>query len=164
MFLHWTIFESPLGAIRLEGNGAGLSQVFFLDKENTEPLPPTLPSYLERAKKALEAYFEQGQNLDAALCRPTGTAFQKAVWQAAQQIPYGQTGSYLSLALELGARKAVRAVGAALAKNPLALFIPCHRVIARDGKLLDFAWGIDRKKALLQHECPERFQEQGRLF
>lgn len=161
MFLHRCYWESPLGLLCLEGNGAGLSRVYFTE----EPEQATvLPSYMQEAQAALGAYFEQGQGLPTHLGRPAGTAFQKAVWQAAVAIPYGQTSTYLALAIELGDRKAVRAVGAALGRNPLALFIPCHRIIARDGKLLDFAWGLERKRALLRHECPERFQEQGRLF
>ena len=82
-----------------------------------------------------------------------GTAFQQRVWQALREIPVGQTVSYLQVANRIGAPKAVRAVGAAVGANPLAVAIPCHRVIRHDGSLCGYRWGVDRKRALIEREA-----------
>lgn len=82
----------------------------------------------------------------------TGTPFQKTVWAAVLEIPYGETRTYLDIAVAIGQPKAVRAVGSALGANPLAVTIPCHRVIRSDGLLGGYRWGIHRKKALLIKE------------
>ena len=82
-----------------------------------------------------------------------GTAFQQRVWQALRKIPPGQTLSYAELAARIGAPKAVRAVAGACAANPLAVAIPCHRVVRRDGDLAGYRWGIARKRALLEREA-----------
>lgn len=79
----------------------------------------------------------------------TGTVLQQAVWQAITQIPYGQTITYTQLADKVGKPKAVRAVASACGKNPLPIYIPCHRVIAKDGSLGGYAWGLDCKRLLL---------------
>jgi AraC family transcriptional regulator of adaptative response/methylated-DNA-[protein]-cysteine methyltransferase len=82
-----------------------------------------------------------------------GTAFQQRVWHALRQIPAGATVSYTSLARRLGASTRARAVGGACAANPLAVAIPCHRVVRQDGALAGYAWGVDRKRALLDGEA-----------
>jgi methylated-DNA-[protein]-cysteine S-methyltransferase len=82
-----------------------------------------------------------------------GTAFQTTVWQQLCQIPWGQTWSYGQLAKAIGHANASRSVGAANGRNPIAIFIPCHRVIASNGKLTGYAGGIDRKQWLLAHEA-----------
>jgi AraC family transcriptional regulator of adaptative response/methylated-DNA-[protein]-cysteine methyltransferase len=81
-----------------------------------------------------------------------GTAFQQRVWQALRQVPAGQTLSYTELAARIGAPKAVRAVASACAANPLAVAIPCHRVVRADGGLAGYRWGVERKQALLTRE------------
>jgi len=88
-----------------------------------------------------------------------GTPFQKRVWIALQEIPQGATVSYSQIAARIGRPKAVRAVAAACAANPVALVVPCHRVIRRDGNLAGYYWGIDRKRALLKREAEEVFGE-----
>lgn len=81
-----------------------------------------------------------------------GTAFQRRVWQALREIPVGQTVSYMEIAQRIGSPKAVRAVAGACAANNLAVAIPCHRVVRNDGVLSGYAWGIERKKVLLDRE------------
>jgi AraC family transcriptional regulator of adaptative response/methylated-DNA-[protein]-cysteine methyltransferase len=81
-----------------------------------------------------------------------GTAFQRRVWQALQEIPVGQTASYAEIAQRIGSPKAIRAVAGACAANNLAVVIPCHRVVRNDGALSGYAWGVERKKALLDRE------------
>jgi AraC family transcriptional regulator of adaptative response/methylated-DNA-[protein]-cysteine methyltransferase len=82
-----------------------------------------------------------------------GTAFQRRVWQALQQIPVGTTASYADIAKEIGMPKAVRAVAQACGANTLAVAIPCHRVIRNDGTLSGYRWGVERKRALLEREA-----------
>jgi AraC family transcriptional regulator of adaptative response/methylated-DNA-[protein]-cysteine methyltransferase len=82
-----------------------------------------------------------------------GTAFQQRVWQALREIPAGQTASYSEVARRIGAPASVRAVAHAVASNPLAVAIPCHRVVRTDGALAGYRWGIERKRALLEREA-----------
>lgn len=84
-----------------------------------------------------------------------GTAFQKQVWQALQKIPYGETRTYANIAREISKPKAVRAVGTACGANPVALIVPCHRVLRSDGGLGGYEWGLERKKKLLEQESRE---------
>lgn len=90
--------------------------------------------------------------LDSLPLQPRGTAFQQQVWSTVQAIPAGQTLSYRRLAHRIGRPKAVRAVGAAVARNPVALAIPCHRVVGTRGQLTGYAWGLARKRSLLALE------------
>ncbi|MCE5295034.1 MAG: MGMT family protein, partial [Chlamydiales bacterium] len=83
----------------------------------------------------------------------TGTPFQEDVWRALKEIPYGKTWTYKDIAEKIGRPKAVRAVGAAIGRNPISIIIPCHRVIATTGKLQGFAGGLDRKQTLLDIEA-----------
>jgi AraC family transcriptional regulator of adaptative response/methylated-DNA-[protein]-cysteine methyltransferase len=82
-----------------------------------------------------------------------GTAFQQRVWQALREIPAGETASYTDIAKRIGAPKSVRAVAQACAANPLAVAIPCHRVVRTDGGLAGYRWGVERKRALLEREA-----------
>ena len=101
----------------------------------------------------LDEYFGgQLDALDALAVDPAGTAFQRAVWTALRAIPAGRTASYGDVARRIGAPAAVRAVGAANGANPIALVVPCHRVIGSDGSLTGYGGGLDRKRWLLAHE------------
>jgi AraC family transcriptional regulator of adaptative response/methylated-DNA-[protein]-cysteine methyltransferase len=82
-----------------------------------------------------------------------GTAFQQRVWQALQEIPVGSTASYTEIAARIGSPRSVRAVAQACAANPLAVAIPCHRVVRNDGGLSGYRWGIERKRALQEREA-----------
>jgi methylated-DNA-[protein]-cysteine S-methyltransferase len=105
------------------------------------------------AGRALEAYFEgELEALDGAAVATQGTEFQSEVWAALRQIPPGSTLSYGALAARIGRPKAVRAVGLANGSNPIALFVPCHRVIGADSSLTGYGGGIERKRWLLAHE------------
>ena len=117
-----------------------------------EPLRPPETPLLIQAERELGEYFSgtrRGFDLPLA---PQGTDFQRRVWRALQDIPYGQTRSYAQLAAAVGAPRACRAVGGANGRNPLPILIPCHRVIAADGRLAGFSAGLERKEALLELE------------
>jgi methylated-DNA-[protein]-cysteine S-methyltransferase len=106
-----------------------------------------------RARRSLQAYFEG--DLDAVTCLPTatnGTDFQRTVWDALRRIPVGHTISYGALAVQIGRPTAMRAVGLANGANPIAIVIPCHRVIGANASLTGYGGGLDRKRWLLQHE------------
>lgn len=103
-----------------------------------------------RALSALSKHPELGLDLPLDV---RGTAFQQRVWQALQQIPVGQTVSYADIAQRIGSPKSVRAVAGACAANLLAVAIPCHRVVRNDGSLSGYAWGVERKRVLLDREA-----------
>ncbi|MGB5203500.1 MAG: methylated-DNA--[protein]-cysteine S-methyltransferase [Eudoraea sp.] len=148
--------NTPLGSAKLEGDENGLTYVTVL--ETDEPESKIIPEDLEDAVYQLNEYFEgKRQNFDLLL-NPEGTEFQKKVWAALLEIPFGKTISYLELSKSLGDVKAIRAVASANGKNPLWIIIPCHRVIGSDGSLTGYAGGLHRKKWLLNHESPSKQQ------
>lgn len=105
------------------------------------------------ARRALAAYFEgQLDALDGLEVKTAGTPFQRGVWKALRAIPVGETATYGGLARTLGCPKAMRAVGAANGSNPVAIIVPCHRVVGVNGALTGFGGGIERKRWLLRHE------------
>lgn len=107
----------------------------------------------EAPRRAVEAYFAGDvRALDGVTVKTGGTAFQKAVWAALRAIPAGETRSYGQLAAAIGAPKAVRAAGLANGQNPVAVIVPCHRVIGANGTLTGYAGGLERKRWLLAHE------------
>ena len=148
--------ETPLGTAKLEGDSNGLVSITVLD--TVEPLTDITPEPLEDAVYQLEEYFDGKRKVFDLELNPEGTDFQKRVWQALLDIPFGKTASYLELSKTLGDVKAIRAVAAANGKNPLWIVVPCHRVIGSDGSLTGYAGGLHRKKWLLEHESPVKQQ------
>ena len=147
---------TPLGVAKLEGDENGLQTITVLDGE--EELTKVIPEVLEDSVYQLKEYFG-GQRKNFTLeINPQGTDFQKRVWKALLNIPFGKTTSYLALSKTLGDVKAIRAVAGANGKNPLWIVIPCHRVIGSDGSLTGYAGGLHRKKWLLEHESPVKQQ------
>ena len=114
-------------------------------------------SFFTEVKTQLRAYFDGKLKTFKLPLAPMGTDFQKRVWQTLQRIPYGAVTSYQWVAEKIGNPKAVRAVGGANGKNPLAIVVPCHRVIGRDGSLTGFGAGLDIKARLIKLE--KRFAE-----
>lgn len=151
---------SPLGPLLLLRTSAGLAGVWFEGQQHhpgplDTPLRPA-DALLQRTGTLLQQYFDgKDVDFDVAL-DPQGTPFQQAVWQALRRIARGHTCSYGDLASTLAAPAAVRAVGAAIGRNPLSIVVPCHRVIGRDGSLTGYAGGLERKRALLALESAHR--------
>ena len=161
-------YSSPLGMIVLESDGEVLTGLRFMEcsetqKQAIETLPAdttnTLPIFAE-VRQWLDDYFAGKQTENAVMggktdgritAKPKGTMFQQRVWQALLSIPFGETVSYGELAQMVGCRSA-QAVGQAVGANPVALLIPCHRVIAAHGKLGGYAYGTEIKKRLLELE------------
>lgn len=148
--------QTPLGVAKIEGDENGLHAISVLDTD--EELTEVIPEVLEDGVYQLNEYFDgQRENFMLDL-NPQGTDFQKRVWKALLEIPFGKTVSYLELSKTLGDVKAIRAVAAANGKNPLWIIVPCHRVIGSDGSLTGYASGLHRKKWLIDHENPVKQQ------
>ncbi len=154
--------DSPVGGVLLAVGPEGLVGLDFTDSDLTarkrlsRAHPDATFGEGPRANEAaaiVKAYFDGDLGaLDALATAATGTGFQKKVWAALRKIPLGATTSYAKIAREIGNPTAVRAVGAANGRNPIALVVPCHRVIASDGTLCGYAGGLWRKQWLLKHE------------
>lgn len=152
-----TVFiKTPLGYTKIEGSHEGLTSISVLESQEKESL--VIPQVLEDAVYQLREYFEGSRQKFDLRLNPEGTEFQKRVWKALLDVPYGKTISYWDLSNILGDVKAIRAVAAANGKNPLWIVIPCHRIIGSDGSLTGYAGGIHRKKWLLDHENPVKQQ------
>lgn len=145
--------DSPLGRILLRATDEGLTAAHFV-AENEAAHAEATPEHpiLQATKAQLQAYFAgERKTFDVPLA-PAGSDFQKRVWQELLNIPWGSTTSYLNLAEKLGSKLTIRAVGGANGKNPIAIILPCHRVIGSDGSLTGYAGGLWRKQWLLALE------------
>jgi methylated-DNA-[protein]-cysteine S-methyltransferase len=153
MILYDTI-DSPIGELLLAGDGDALTAVHM--DGSPEPAWRRDPSALREATSQLRAYFARElREFDLPLA-PDGTPFQREVWAALRQIPYGHTISYAQLAAAVGRPGSARAVGAANGRNPIAVVIPCHRVIGASGTLTGYGGGLGRKRLLLDLEAGQR--------
>lgn len=143
--------DSPLGSIEIKGTEQYITSVLFVD-DKAEP-SSHIPQILNECKQQLEEYFT-GKRVEFVLSlNPEGTIFQKEVWQQLLQLPFGTTTTYGAIAKSMNKDEgAARAVGNANGKNPVAIIIPCHRVIGDNGKLTGYAGGVWRKDWLLKHE------------
>lgn len=150
---HVTTVPSPLGPLRLVSDGHALTAVRFVDgPEDDAPDAPSADAVLDLARRQLAAYFAGEAVAFTVPLRPAGTPFQQRVWAALREIRHGETVSYGTLAARVGAPQAAQAVGAANGQNPLAVVVPCHRVVGADGSLVGYAGGLERKQALLALE------------
>jgi methylated-DNA-[protein]-cysteine S-methyltransferase len=142
---------SPLGALALIASADGLCRIDFADVLETRASPPDNP-HLRSALTQLSEYFAGERPTFDLVLTPTGTPFQLAAWQVLQTIPFGETMTYGEQAVAMGRPRAVRAVGGANGRNPLAIVVPCHRVIGAGGQLTGYASGLERKRWLLDFE------------
>ena len=150
-------YFSPIGPIVIESDGQAITSLRFSNeqasaapKEAPNEATTTIPIIAETIQW-LDDYFDGKRPCNVPLLNPQGTAFQKRVWTALLTIPYGETLSYGEIAQMVDCRSA-QAVGQAVGRNPIALIIPCHRVIAANGKLGGYAYGTEIKKQLLELE------------
>ena len=140
--------QSPIGLLTIEETDGAITALRF-GGETVSPPPTPL---LQRAAQQLTEYYAARRRTFDLPLRPQGTVFQQAAWSALCAIPYGQTRTYAQQAAAIGNPKACRAVGMANHRNPLPLFIPCHRVIGAGGKLTGYAGGLAVKRFLLELE------------
>ena len=157
--MYYTYFQSPFCKLLIAGEDGALKEVRFLPPERSVSIPPDWhpdDSPLKDVIRQFEAYFSGELKQFSLKIALKGTQFQCLVWSALQKTVYGETVSYSELARLIGNPKACRAVGAANARNPLPIIIPCHRVIGSNGKLVGFGGGLKLKQALLDHEQRHR--------
>jgi methylated-DNA-[protein]-cysteine S-methyltransferase len=155
--LWYKFMLSPIGPLKLVASNRGLVGILW---ENDNPRRVRLTELVERAEhpvlvraeKELNEYFTGMRSSFTVPLDMRGTPFQRQVWGALLGIPFGETRTYGQLAIQLGNPKATRAVGAANGRNPIAILVPCHRVIGHSGKLTGFAGGLDAKAYLLKLE------------
>jgi methylated-DNA-[protein]-cysteine S-methyltransferase len=161
-----TVYEliaSPLGPMRLTATPDGLASIFFTDETGMPPRDthwvrdPASP-VLRRAAVELGEYFAGRRRAFDLPLAPSGTPFQLDVWKAISTVRAGETISYAELARRSGHPGSFRAVGAATGRNPLAIVVPCHRIVGSDGSLTGYAGGLPRKRALLALEGESRAQ------
>jgi methylated-DNA-[protein]-cysteine S-methyltransferase len=149
--MYWTVVESPIDPLLLIGDETGLRSLWMSPHD-----PPAdavrHDDVLAPVARQLAEYFAGERTRFELALAPHGTPFQQKVWLALRDIPYGRTTTYGALAAELGQPTASRAVGLANGRNPLAVIVPCHRVIGANGALTGFGGGLPRKRWLLDHE------------
>lgn len=143
------IISSPLGNIQINSREGCLSELKFTQEETDGEI---LDQVLLGTVRQLEEYFAGKRKTFDMPIGLGGTDFQRKVWLAMNEVPLGQTTTYLKISQKLGNPGAIRAVGAAIGANPILVILPCHRVLGSDGKLTGYAGGLDRKKALLELE------------
>lgn len=147
--MYYYIYDTPAGVITITASGKAITGITFGTSAAGEKLETEL---IKKAHVQLSEYFEgKRKSFDVPL-EPKGTAFQKKVWEALCAVDYGTTKSYKDIATACGNDKACRAVGMANNKNPIAILIPCHRVIGSDGSLVGYGGGLDIKQKLLDLE------------
>jgi methylated-DNA-[protein]-cysteine S-methyltransferase len=145
--------DLPTGALRLVASETALIGAWWPGQRiPVETIHSTSHALLNQAIRQLREYFAGQRNAFDIPLEPMGTEFQRSVWQALRTIPYGETRSYSQIAAQVGRPSAVRAIGATNGRNPLSIFIPCHRVIGANGSLTGYAGGLPAKEWLLSHE------------
>lgn len=155
---YYDYWDSHLGRILLVASNAALTGVHFSGEKYFPEIAPEWryqpdASYIVQARTQLADYFAGKRKVFTLKVEPAGTPFQRRVWRALQDIPYGATTNYGALATRIGKPTASRAVGAANGRNPISIVIPCHRVIGATGDLTGYAGGLERKAALLRLEA-----------
>jgi methylated-DNA-[protein]-cysteine S-methyltransferase len=152
-------YASPVGDLMITSVDDKISGVNFVAGE---PLGESLTPVIDQCMAELDEYFLQGRKFFNVELQLSGSVFQNRVWNELLTIPYGKTISYLELALRIGDINSIRAVGLANGQNPITILVPCHRVIGKNGDLVGYGGGVDKKIWLLQHEGA--FSEQLKLF
>ena len=150
MDIYKTYYKSPLGPIEISGKQDSILSVDFV--EDMLPGDADLPFCLKTGIKQIDEYFNGKRKEFLLKLDPQGTIFQRMVWQQLEKIPFGAVVSYGEIASIIGKPNACRAVGSANGKNPIAIVIPCHRVVGSDGSLTGYGGGLWRKEWLIKHE------------
>jgi methylated-DNA-[protein]-cysteine S-methyltransferase len=152
-------YTSPVGDLLIESEEEKITTVNFLKTSRQET---HITPVIEQCILELDEYFFKGRKFFSVELSLHGSQFQLRVWNELLTIPYGRTSSYLALATQLGDPNLIRAVGLANGQNPIAIIVPCHRVIGNNGDLIGYGGGLDKKEWLLNHEGA--IAEQLKLF
>ena len=151
--MRYSTLTTPIGELMLTADDDGALTAVHLPNRHPDPAGwERDDEHLAAARRQLTEYFAGERTTFDLPLRPAGTPFQLRVWDLLQRIPYGETASYGEIARELGHPTAARAVGAANGRNPIAIVVPCHRVIGSNGSLTGYAGGLECKRALLDLE------------
>ncbi len=142
-------YSSPVGDLLIESENNNITRVHFLRSERKEEIRSAV---VDQCIQELDEYFHKGRKYFTVDLDLIGNEFQVKAWNELLAIPYGKTNSYQQQALRLGDHNLVRAVGTANNQNPIAIIVPCHRVIGKNGDLVGFGGGLENKEWLLQHE------------
>jgi methylated-DNA-[protein]-cysteine S-methyltransferase len=160
IMIRYRMHDSPLGELLLAASSRGLCGLYFREHRHFRGADGWQhdddDALLRTASGQLDEYFGGYRTAFTLPLDVQGTAFQQRVWQRLLLLPYGATSSYAQHARDIGADMAVRAVGAAIGRNPVCIIIPCHRVLASDGSLAGYAGGLDRKHHLLAFEAARK--------
>ena len=159
--LNAVVHGSPVGPLSLVSDGARLVGLHFAGWTLPAAAIGASDQVLSEAARQLDAYFAGRLRTFELPLGLEGTPFQQRVWSALRDVPFGETRSYAQLAKAIGMPSAMRAVGAANGRNPIAIVVPCHRVVGADGSLTGFGGGIERKKFLLRLEQGRQLQLTG---
>jgi methylated-DNA-[protein]-cysteine S-methyltransferase len=152
--MRWAVVASPIGPVAVGVDGTGVAAVQLRPRHAAPPVPAS--GLLAEAASQLRAYFAGERTkfaLPLSVPDSAGSDFERAVWAVLARIPYGEMRTYGEVAAEVGDAGAARAVGTACNHNPVALIVPCHRVVGAGGKLVGFGGGLPRKRWLLEHEA-----------
>lgn len=156
-------YQSPIGCFEIKGTAKGISSVQL--QQGKDCYGAEIPEELAEAALQLDEYFHRKRTkFELPLDLSAGTDFNQAVWQELLKVPYGKTTSYSAIAKNLDNPDAVRAVGLANKMNPIAIIVPCHRCLAKNGDLHGYYYGLEIKRKLLELENPMAYGEQGSLF
>lgn len=142
-------YTSPVGELEIQSEDDAITVVGFLRNEKQ---PEKLTPVIQACIQELEEYFYSGRKFFDVKLKLNGSSFQQNVWSQLIEIPYGKTTYYADIASKVGDINSVRAVGLANGQNPIAIIVPCHRVIGKDGSLVGYGGGLDKKVWLLRHE------------
>ncbi len=143
-------YSSPIGVLEIQGSEEGIYSISFLDKAPSSGSP--VPACLEECVSQLDEYFHKKRKKFTLKLMPEGSEFQKMVWNELMKIPFGKTYSYKDIAMKIKDEKFARAIGYANGKNRIPIIIPCHRIIANNGKMGGYSGGLSKKEWLLAHE------------
>lgn len=150
-------YESPLGTLAILAEAGAIASLSFARDGESFSFDGEHSPLLERCARELDRYFSGALTVFTVPLAPCGTPFQLAVWEAISAIPYGKTASYGEIARSIGKPGAARAVGMACSRNPVAIIVPCHRVVGSSGALAGYAGGPGRKRFLLELEAGSAF-------
>ncbi len=160
--LSTTYIKTSFGHFKITGSGRGVQQVKLVEYSKADLY---VPPFLWDCAEQLKEYFQGKRRIfDLKLDWEGKSKFNQQVWRELLKIPYGHTTSYSKIAERLNNPKAVRAVGLANKNNPIAIIVPCHRVVAKNGNLQGYFYGLEMKRKLLELENPMSFSKQGSLF
>lgn len=154
-------YESPIGLLEIKGSAAGVSEVGFVAARGPRAGRrgrAAVPAAVAQCLRELDEYFRAGRRAFSVKLDLGGTDFQKKVWKALRAVRFGRTATYKAIAAAVGRPAATRAVGGANHRNPVAIIVPCHRVIGSDGRLTGYGAGLWRKDWLLRHEGHDRLK------